>query len=181
LGTLPGSPSISEATLGRVFFGDERGRSLDPALTVYLLSEYARIFPNQMMGHYLLGRQLATRDPKLAVARLHEACPSVPLRLGGFGELEPVFHKECLRLLGETAYVAGEHGKAGAALSMLERESTPDQPASLKDFYKPWADRLRARDFQERVIWKTKLPPPLPTDAENGTNGPHDRSQVPPR
>jgi hypothetical protein len=155
------------ATLGRVFFGDERGRSLDPGLLVYLLAEFARQNPDEALGPYLLARQLASRDPKLAVPLLRAACPldetvmAVPL--------DPTFLKECRRLLGETAYLAGELPGARAAFSWLAAQI--DRAA----------DRLRAQDWLERVAWRAASPMLQPPERTDGTTSPHDRTQVPPR
>lgn len=151
-----------QATLGRVLFGDERGRALDPALTMYLLSEYARLSPEDGFAAYLVGRQLAARDPKLAALRLADACPSVePAH-----PLEAVFLKECRRMLGETAYLAGDFSTATVAFEALARNADHE------------ADRLRALDFLERVRWKGETP--TPSSESGGTTTAHDRSQVPP-
>ncbi len=155
------------ATLGRVFFGDERGRSLEPGLLVYLLTDFVHQTPSEALGPYLLARQLATRDPELAVPLLARACPAgqPPMPL----PLDATFTKECHRLLGETAYLAGQLATARASLRWLAEHAERE------------ADRLRARDFLERVAWReasSNLRPPAPTD---GTTSPHDRTQVPPR
>jgi hypothetical protein len=130
----------AQESLGRVLFGDERGRPLDPGLVVYLVTEFARQFPDEALGPYLVGRQLATRDARLALPHLADACPfignakAVPL--------DTTFFKECRRLLGESAYLAGDLTTAREAYTWLaehaERES----------------DRLRAQDFLERIAWK---------------------------
>jgi hypothetical protein len=76
-------------TLGRVLFGDGPSRATDPALVVFLVDEFARLHPDEALGQYLVGRQLAGRDPHLAVAPLAQACP-----LDGTGKavpLEPAF------------------------------------------------------------------------------------------
>jgi hypothetical protein len=149
------------ATLGRVLFGDERGQALDPALAMYLLTEFARQNPGEALGPYLLARQLATRDPKLAWPRLLEACP-----LSGPEKPEPLdatFTKECRRMLGETAYLAGELPTARDALTWLA------------DHGERVADRLRARDWLERVTWKAATPMLQPAATSGGTTSPHDR------
>ena len=129
------------ATLARVFFGDERGRALDPGLVVYLVSEFAHKFPDEALGPYLVGRQLAARDPKLAVLSLARAClpaenqaPATPL--------PGIFFKECRRLLGLAAFEAGDLATARASAAWLA-----EHPESE-------ADRLRAQDFLERVAWQ---------------------------
>jgi hypothetical protein len=132
----------SAATLGRVLFGDERGRSLDPALTMYLLTEFVRRNPEEALGPYLLARQLATRDPKLAVPQLARACPLADTQMAT--PLDATFFTECRRLLGETAYQAGDMGTAREAFAWLAEHSDRE------------ADRLRARDWLERVAWKAQ-------------------------
>jgi hypothetical protein len=157
----------AQATLGRVFFGDERGRALDPGLVVYLLTELVRQNPEDALGPYLLARQLATRDPKLALPYLADACPfpdpQLPL------PLDPTFFKECRRLLGETAYLTGDFAAAQAALGWLAEHADRE------------ADRLRAKDLLERVAWRQVTPNLPPAGASDGTTSPDDRTQVPPR
>ena len=157
------------ATLGRVFFGDERGRLLDPGLLVYLLGEFARQSPDEALGPYLLARQLVTRDPKLAVAHLHAACPFDEAPMAA--PLDPTFLPECRRLLGETAYLSGEFSTARAAFTWLAEHADRE------------ADRLRAQDWLERIAWRTAQPTPIlqPPGPTDGTTSPHDRTQVPPR
>jgi hypothetical protein len=131
----------ARGTLGRALFGDGPGRVPDPALVVFLVDEFARRHPEEALGPYLVGRQLAGRDPHLALAPLAQACPldgpalAVPL--------EPAFLKECRRLYGESAFLAGD-------LSLARRiyEALRDR-ASLQ------ADRLRASDFLERIVWQS--------------------------
>ena len=154
------------ATLGRVLFGDERGRPLDSALAVYLLTEFARLTSGDAFGTYLVARQLATRDPKLAAGQLWNACPLaeptkedhldnlVPTGCRrwmvthpqGEEPLEPVFVKECRRLLGETAYLAHDLQTARAAFTWLVSHATNE------------ADRLRAADFLQRIAGKNATP-----------------------
>ncbi len=130
----------ARATLGRVLFGDERGRPLDAGLVVYLVTDFARQFPDEALGPYLVGRQLAGRDATLAMPQLAEACP-----LAGGGKplpLDPLFFKECRRLLGESAYLAGDLVTARTAYTWLAEHAERE------------ADRLRARDFLQRIAWK---------------------------
>ena len=130
----------AQKSLGRVLFGDERGRPLDPGLVVYLVTEFSRQFPDEALGPYLVGRQLAARDARLALPHLAQACP-----LGDTHEevsLDALFFKECRRLFGESAYLAGDLTTAREAYTWL---------AELAD---QESDRLRAQDFLERIDWK---------------------------
>jgi len=130
----------SRRTLGRVLFWDPPARALDPGLVVYLLGEFARLHPDEALGPYLMGRQLAWRDPQLALARLSEACP-----LAGPGRampLEPVFAKECRRLSGEAAFLAGDLALARQSYQDLLAHATLE------------SERLRATDFLERIAWQ---------------------------
>jgi len=147
---------VAQKTLGRVLFGDERGRPLDARLVVYLLTEFAHQFPDEALGPYLVGRQLAPRDPALAVGVLGEAC-------GGDATdkrvpLDALFAKECRRLLGESAFLAGDLEAAQESFRWLathaERES----------------DRLRAQDFLHRIAWLMAGA----TGDGSGTTKPHD-------
>jgi hypothetical protein len=127
-------------SLGRIFFGDERGRPLDAGLVVYLVTEFARQVPDEALGPYLVGRQLAARDAKLALPHLAEACPfDAPLRSLS---LDGLFFKECRRLLGESAYLAGDLATARAAYAWLSEHAECE------------SDRLRAQDFLQRIAWK---------------------------
>ncbi len=130
-------------SLGRMLFGDGPGRATDPALVVFLADEFARLHPEEALGPYLVGRQLAGRDPQLALAPLAQACPldgpemAVPL--------EPAFAKECRRLYGESAFLAGDYSLARRIYEGLRDQATLE------------ADRLRATDFLERIAWQSGL------------------------
>ena len=131
---------VAQKSLGRVFFGDERGRALDPGLVVYLVTEFARDFPDEALGPYLVGRQLATRDAKLALEQLALACPLDDARMEV--PLDATFLRECRRLLGESAFLSGDLEQARAAEAWLFANSKHE------------ADRLRAQDFLQRITWQ---------------------------
>jgi len=134
----------SQRTLGRVLMGDRAGRMLDPGLVVHLIEEFATEHPDEALGSYLVGRQLAWRDPKLALAPFSQACP-----LDGPSKaapLLPAFIKECRRAFGEAAYLAGDLALARQNYEALLTD------ASLE------ADRLRANDFLERIAWQSAQP-----------------------
>ena len=60
-------------TLGRALLGDRAPASArDPVLIFFLLSEFARLFPRDRLGPYLVGRQL--------LAARCRACPALPGR-----------------------------------------------------------------------------------------------------
>jgi hypothetical protein len=130
----------AQESLGRVAFGDERGRPIDPGLVVFLVTEFARAFPGEALGPYLVGRQLSWRDPGLAAAYFATACPFAE---GGLAvPLDGVFLKECRRQWGESAYLAGDLTTARAGAAWVAEHAERE------------ADRLRARDFLSRIAWK---------------------------
>jgi hypothetical protein len=125
-------------TLGRALFGDDVVGTMDPVLTFHLIGEFARIHPEERLGPYLLGRQLAGRDPLLAIPYLRNACepgsPGVPLAAD--------FQRECLRLTMLAAFRAGDLQRSHVAATSLGA-SAPDE-----------AERLRAADFLARIEWR---------------------------
>jgi len=127
-------------SLGRVIFGDEYGRPIDPGLAVFLVTEFARESPAEALGPYLVGRQLLVRDPHLAVSYFAVACPldgaAMPV------PLDDVFTKECRRQWSESAYLAGDLGTASTAAKWLAEHADRE------------AERLRANDFLARIAWK---------------------------
>ena len=64
----------ARATLGRALYADVLEPDIDPVLTFYLLAEYARLFPTDRLGPYLIGRQLLGRDAARALPQLTRAC-----------------------------------------------------------------------------------------------------------
>ena len=132
--------ATARETLGRVTFGDEHGRPIDSGLVVFLVTELARAFPNEALGQYLIGRQLAERDARLAVSHFAAACPfdgAVPAV-----PLDAPFLKECRRQWGESAYLADDLPDARATTAWVLEHANRE------------ADRLRAKDFLARIAWK---------------------------
>jgi hypothetical protein len=131
----------SRQTIGRMLFGDNPLRGTDPGLVVFLAERFARAFPDEALGPYLLGRQISYRDPALSLELLETACPLVggrPLTR----PLPPVFAKECHTVVAEAAFRAGDLERTRAALERLTKDAD-----SL-------AERLRNQDFLERVEWE---------------------------
>jgi hypothetical protein len=127
---------VARATLGRALFGDDvQPAGADPVLTFYLFTEYARLAPTDLLGPYLVGRQLLTRDPARALPYLAHACD------GREPELPPEFVRECRRMIVDAAYRIGDFPRARAALDRMVAEANGE------------ADRLRAMDWRERVDW----------------------------
>jgi hypothetical protein len=125
-------------TLGRALFGDDITGALDPVLVFHLLSEFARLHPDERLGAYLLGRQLASRDPLLALPYLRNACePTTP----GVA-LAPDFQRECLRMTALATFRLGDLARSHAALVALRAASTDE------------AEHLRVDDFLARIIWR---------------------------
>jgi hypothetical protein len=132
----------ARATLGRALLGDDlTAPDADPVLTFYLFLEYARLFPADRLGPYLVGRQLLNRDPARALPQLQRACsdqevsePTPPQALPSD------FAHECRRMIADAAYRVGDYPRARAALASLAADATE-------------ADRLRALDMRTRVDW----------------------------
>ncbi len=128
-------------TLGRVLFGDSPLRGVEAGLVVFLMERFTRAYPDEALGPYLLGRQIAYRDPALSLGLLESACPLVggePRRT----PLPPVFLKECHSLVAESAFRAGDLARSRSALERLGADAGTV------------ADRLRAQDVLERVEWE---------------------------
>jgi hypothetical protein len=104
------------------------------------MQEYARLFPSEALGPYLVGRQLLARDPARALPYLARACgdetPPSTLR-----PLSPEMVRECRRMTTDAAYRSGDFPRARAALERLGAEAREE------------ADRLRALDMRARVDW----------------------------
>jgi hypothetical protein len=135
-------------TLGRALFGDELGGGgADPVLTFHLISEYARLHPEDRTGPYLVGRQLLSRSPAQALPFLRRACdddPRPPAAKPDGTELPPLFERECRRMVAEAAYRQGDFERARVALTRLAAEADDE------------AERLRALDLRARVDWASE-------------------------
>jgi hypothetical protein len=132
-------------TLGRALYGDQPGVAPDPVLVFFLMGEYARIFPEQRLGPYLIGRQLLTRDPAHALPYLRRACdeddsPPAPIALA------PELVRECRRMIADAAYRVGDFPRARAALGRQLTDAASE------------AERLRALDMIERIAWADAQP-----------------------
>jgi len=127
-------------TLGRALFGDSPGRATDPALLVFLVDEFARLHPDEALDP--IWWTPACRPGSSPGARcLAQACP-----LDGPGlavPLAPAFAKECRRLYGESAFLAGDLPLARGIYEALRDQATLE------------SDRLRASDFLERIAWQS--------------------------
>jgi tetratricopeptide (TPR) repeat protein len=134
---------LARGTIGRVLFGDSPLRGVEPGLAVFLIDRFAQAVPDEALGPYLLGRQIAYRDPRLSLDLLEKACPlagGTPLPR----PLLPIFVKECHALVSESAFRAGDLERSQLA---LDRAVAGAETA---------ADRLRALDFMERVEWEKR-------------------------
>jgi hypothetical protein len=142
----------ARATLGRALFGDGPGQpGMDPVLVFFLASEYARVAPSDLLGPYLIGRQLLPRDPTRALPYLARACgDEVPT--GAPQTLPDEFLRECRRMTADAAYRAGDFARARTALERLGAAAAGE------------ADRLRALDMRARVDWAENRRPMLPSD-----------------
>ncbi|HEY4185035.1 MAG TPA: hypothetical protein VGP07_08200 [Polyangia bacterium] len=125
-------------TLGRALFGDDATGTIDPVLLFHLFGEFARLHPDERLGPYLIGRQLAPRDPQLALPYLRAASEGV---VGG-APLSPDFQRECQRMLMLAAFRLGDLARSHAAATALLASATDE------------AERLRAGDFLARIAWR---------------------------
>ena len=110
-------------TLGRALYGDQAGVALDPVLVFFLLSEFARLFPHDRLGPYLVGRQLVLRDAAHALPYLRRACDedgaAGAASPSGDEPLPPDFVRECRRVTADAAYRLGDFPRARTALQGL--------------------------------------------------------------
>ena len=136
-------------TLGRALYGDRAGVGTDPVLVFFLMSEFARLFPRERLGPYLIGRQLLLRDPAHALPYLRRACgesDAPPTAADADEALPPDFVRECRRMTADAAYRVGDFPRARAAAQ------------SLLDSAEREAERARARDLLERIAWAERQP-----------------------
>lgn len=146
----------SRRTLGRALFGDDVLGNLDPVMLFYLVSEFARLNPDEALGPYLVGRQLAFRDPAAALPVLRLACAPGDGDNDGNNNtasagpdrsaLPAEVRRECLRLTMVAAFKTRDLVRSRRAAEALRRESSEE------------AERLRVGDFLERIDWqRTKM------------------------
>ena len=124
------------------------------------MTEYARLVPTDMLGPYLVGRQLLARDPARALPHLARACDSGPTTLA------PEFLRECRRMLVDAAYRIGDFPRARTALERLAADANGE------------ADRLRALDMRARIDWAAE-PPLRPGRGRHPLSDRRDREHGP--
>ncbi|HEY8927085.1 MAG TPA: tetratricopeptide repeat protein [Polyangia bacterium] len=136
-------------TLGRALFGDDVLATLDAVLAFDLMIDFARLHPGDPLGPYLIGRQLAMRDPLLALPYLRNACEQGAGGAGPAGQapaggqtLGEDFVRECLRMTALAAFKLGDLQRSQAAAMALRRSAADE------------AERLRADDFLARIAWR---------------------------
>jgi tetratricopeptide (TPR) repeat protein len=135
-------------TLGRALFGDRADFPIDPVLVFHLINEFARLYPRERLGPYLIGRQLLSRDAAHALPYLQRACGETPGAAAPAADeaLPPDFVLECRRMTAEAAYRAGDFAHARAAAQSLATTSERE------------AERASARDMLERIAWAERQP-----------------------
>jgi tetratricopeptide (TPR) repeat protein len=108
----------------------------DPAVDLLMLSELVRSSPDRSLFHYLLARQLEARG------RFDEAAGQLDLALVHDGDLPDVrFTREALRLLGRSAYRAGQRARARGAFERLAKDPNEAVRVEAND----WIDRCEFR------------------------------------
>jgi len=135
-------------TLGRALYGDRAGVAGDPVLVFFLINEFARLYPRERLGPYLIGRQLLLRDAARALPYLQRACGD------GAGATAPAadealpadFGRECRRMTADAAYRVGDFPRARAAAQALIASTDRE------------AERASARDMIERIAWAERQP-----------------------
>ena len=135
-------------TLGRALFGDHAGVAGDPVLVFFLINEFARLYPRERLGPYLIGRQLLSRDAAHALPYLQRACGETAGAPAPAADeaLPPDFVHECRRMTADAAYRVGDFAHARAAAQSLVASSERA------------AERASARDMLERIAWAERQP-----------------------
>ena len=126
-------------------------------LTFYLITEYARLVPTDMLGPTWSGASSWVAIRARALPHLARACDD------GESKLPPEFLRECRRMIVDAAYRIGDFPRARAALDRAVVEANGE------------ADRLRALDMRERVDWAAgRRVGPVAGDAPGGHALRHD-------
>ncbi len=133
-------------TLGRAMFGDRVGVISDPVLVFFQIGEFARLYPRERLGPYLIGRQLLVRDAAHALPYLQRACGDGEPAPTADEALPPEFVRECRRMTAEAAYRGGDFPRARAAAQALVASADRE------------AERASARDMIERIAWAERQP-----------------------
>ena len=135
-------------TLGRALYGDRPGVGSDSVLVFFLMNEFARLFPRDRLGPYLVGRQLLSRDAAHALPYLGRACGEDPAAGPAAPDeaLPSDFVRECRRMTADAAYRVGDFARARAALRKMMEGAERE------------AERARARDMMERIAWAESQP-----------------------
>ncbi|HEX3697062.1 MAG TPA: hypothetical protein VH374_16920 [Polyangia bacterium] len=142
-------------TLGRVLYGDDLDQAPDAVLGFFLLTDYARLYPDDRLGPYLVGRQLLGRDATHALPYLRAACEEddIPSGASTAPPLPPDFLRECRHMIVEAGYRIGDFLSARGALRRLLADAETE------------AERLRDQDTAERLTWVEQFRrsgPPVP-------------------
>ena len=116
-------------------------RALDPALTVYLLTQAAAVAPHLGLAHYVLGRLLYQRSGYAESATELE-------RALDLGLPDVRFERQALILLGQARLLGGDPPSATAAFARLKALVMPSELGLL----------LEVTDYLDRAQRWTSLP-----------------------
>jgi hypothetical protein len=136
-------------------YGDDLDQAPDAVLGFFLLTDYARLYPDDRLGPYLVGRQLLGRDATHALPYLRAACEEddIPSGASTAPPLPPDFLRECRHMIVEAGYRIGDFLSARGALRRLLADAETE------------AERLRDQDTAERLTWVEQFRrsgPPVP-------------------